>query len=816
MTAIWMRARGELRSSWRSLVALSLILAVAGGVVVFAVAGARRTDTAYTRMVGWANPPDLVSAGGFGYSRVDLSKAAKLPQVAASALVHQVGFYPTTPSGTLVPVGDGAGQAVATSRDLAVLGRSKLLEGRHANPNRPDEIEVGWTSNSFFPAHPVHPGTRVVFHFWKPGVNFLQYYHGETPEPFARVPKGAFGFSVPMLVVGITVMPQDIPEAPFGDLTFTPAFWQKYGARTFSSDGLAVQLRHGQADASSFHDAVTALSQGGHPQLSTISQALPIVQHFLHPQALALWLFAALAALAAALVFGQALARTTFIESRDYPTLRSLGMSPGQLFGVGMIRAAAVGVAGAFVAVLLAVLLSPFMPIGKAQLAEPHPGFSFDWKVLAVGWLALVIGALVLGTIPALRSARAAARAAADRERIHPSVAAATAARAGMPPTVVTGVRMALDPGRGRAATPVVSALIAAVFAIAALTTAFGFASGFQRLLTQPRLAGWNWDLGAGIPFTGDLRSKLVAPLESSPVVAGLSEANDSASVTLQSGSGDNTATGALAVQPVVGTVVPTMLSGRWPRTPSEIALGESTTRALHAHVGQSVRLYVGKRSATMAIVGTAAFINATGTSTGPGDGAGLTLDGLRRVTSNVPVNLFFIDVKRGVSITQARTSLGPILRRAGVSFLTTNEGVSTGDVKPVRTLPLFLAGLLALAAAATLGHSLLTSIRRRRRDLAILKTIGFDRRQVRASVAWQATTMSVVALLFGILVGIAAGRWAWTLYANQIGVKPEPTVWFGAILLTLLATIVIANALAAIPGRIAARTQPAVVLRAE
>ena len=675
---------------------------------------------------------------------------------------------------------------------------------------------MGWTSNSFFPAHPVHPGTRLVFHFWKPGVNFLQYYQGETPEPLGRIPKSAFGFSVPMRVVGITVTPQDIPEAPYGDLMFTPAFWQKYGARTFSMDELAAQLRHGQADASSFHDAVTALSQGGHPQLSTISQSLPIVRRFLHPQALALWLFAALAVLAAALVFGQALARTTFVESREYPTLRSLGMSPGQLFGVGMIRAAAVGLAGGFVAVLLAVLLSPFMPIGKAELAEPHPGFSFDWMVLAVGWLALVFGALLLGTIPALRSARAAARVAVDRERTRPSAAAATAARAGMPPTVVTGVRMALEPGRGRAATPVVSALVAAAFAIAALTTAFGFASGFQRLLTQPRLAGWNWDLAAGIPFTGDLRGKLAGPLESSPVVAGFSEGNDSASVTLRIGSGDSTATGALAVQPVVGSVVPTMLSGRWPRTASEIALGESTIRTLHGRLGQSVRLYVGKRSAAMRIVGTAAFINATGTSTGPGDGAGVTLDGLRRLTSNVPVNLFFIDVKPGVSLSQARTSLAPTLRRAGVSFLTTNEGVSTGDVQPVRDLPLALAGLLALAAAATLGHSLLTSIRRRRRDLAILKTIGFDRRQVRASVAWQATTMSGVALLFGVLVGIAAGRWAWTLYANQIGVKPEPVVSVGAVLATLLVTVVVANLLAAIPARIAARTQPAVALRAE
>jgi putative ABC transport system permease protein len=817
MRAIWMRARRELSTGWRSVVALVLILGVAGSVVLFAVAGARRTDTAYRRMIAWSNAPDdLVSAGGFGYSQVDLSKAAKLPEVASSALVHQVGFYPATPSGSLVPVGDGAGAAVANTRDLAVLGRSKLLEGRHADPSRPDEVEVGYASQSFTP---VTPGTKLIFHFWKPGVNFLQYYHGEGPEPFDRIPASAFAFSLPVTVTGITATPTDLTEAPYGDVMFTPAFWRAYGARTFASPTLAVHLRQGQADQRAFQRDVTALSEGGNPQLSTITQAYPEVERFLHPQALALWLFGALAALAAALVFGQALARKTFLESNENPTLRSLGMTPRQLFGVGMVRAAVVGASGGAIAVVLAVVLSPLMPYGKSKIAEPHNGLSADWTTLALGFLLVLVGALLLGTIPALRAARARSNVlgVADAgSRARPSTAGAAAARAGLPPTVVTGVRMALEPGRGRTATPVRAALIAAMFAIAALTAAFGFAAGFQHLFDTPRIAGWNWDLAAGIPFTGDLRDKVVPPLLADHAVGGLSEANDSAQVDLRSENGSHTTTGVLAVQSLRGSVLPTVVSGRWPRSADEIALGESTMRALHSRLGDQVEFSDGQRRTAMRIVGTAAFINATGTSTSPGDGAGVTLDGLRRVTSHVPVNIFFIDARPGLALGQAKASIGPILNRAGISFLSPATAESIGDIQPVRKLPLALAGLLALAAAATLGHSLLTSIRRRRRDLAILKTLGFDRGQVRRTVAWQATTMSAVALVFGVLIGFAAGRWVWTLYANQLGVKPEPSVWLGAILLTLLATIVIANALAAIPGRIAARTQAAVVLRAE
>jgi putative ABC transport system permease protein len=817
MRAVWMCARAEVRTRWRSLVALSLILGIAGGVVLFSAAGARRTDSAYTRFVEWSNTPDvLVSSGGFGFGHVDLGRAAALPEVAESAIVQQLTFYPTTPSDRLVPVGDGGGMAVANLHDLQLLGRTKLLQGRHADPSRANEVEVGFGSQSIFP---VTPGTRLVFHFWRPGVNFLQYYKGELPEPFDRVPKSAFAFSLPVKVVGVTVSPTDLPSAPFGDLLFTPAFWKRYGGRVSSSTSLAVRLHDGEGVDRSFQRDVTALTQGGNPQLSTVAQVFPEVRQFLHPQAVALWMFAALAALAAVLVFGQALSRQTFLESNENPRLRSLGMTPRQLFTVAMVRAAIVGVVGATLAMALAVALSPIMPLGKSRIAEPHIGVSADWFALGLGWLALVAGAMLVGTIPALRAARARGDTLGLTEvgtRSRPSAVVSAAARAGLSPPAVAGVRMAVEPGRGSTATPVRSALVGAAFAIAALSAAFGFAAGFQHVFDTPRLSGWNWDLAAGVPFTGDLSQRVEPPLLASPAVAGLAAVNDSDEIDLRGAGGLHTTTGALATQRVRGDVAPTILSGTWPRSSDEVALGESTLRALHAKVGDRIEVGAGKRTASMRIVGTAAFVNATGTSTGPGDGVGLTVSGLERVVPQVPLNVFFIDLASGTTLAQGRAELAPILQRAGVSFLTANQAESIGDLQPVRGLPLALAGLLALAAAALLGHALFTSIRRRRRDLAILKTLGFVRRQVSATVAWQATTMSLVALVAGLLVGVAAGRWAWSLYANQLGVKAEPTVWLAAVLLIIPVTILVANALAAIPGRIAARTEPAVVLRSE
>jgi ABC-type lipoprotein release transport system permease subunit len=112
-------------------------------------------------------------------------------------------------------------------------------------------------------------------------------------------------------------------------------------------------------------------------------------------------------------------------------------------------------------------------------------------------------------------------------------------------------------------------------------------------------------------------------------------------------------------------------------------------------------------------------------------------------------------------------------------------------------------------------AHTLVTSVRRRRHDLAILKVVGFVRGQVRATVAWQATAIALAGLIVGLPLGAAAGRWAWLAFAGQFGIRPVP-VLSPLVLLAVPAVLLLANAAAALPGRAAARTRPAVTLRAE
>ena len=126
------------------------------------------------------------------------------------------------------------------------------------------------------------------------------------------------------------------------------------------------------------------------------------------------------------------------------------------------------------------------------------------------------------------------------------------------------------------------------------------------------------------------------------------------------------------------------------------------------------------------------------------------------------------------------------------------------------------MAAALSLVAVAALVHLLVTSVRERRRELALLRALGFSRRQLYASVSWQATIIALAALIIGSPLGVAFGRAVWRWFADGLGAAapPEtPWLWIGV---AVVATVVLANVVAAVPGRSAARTRPAIVLRDE
>jgi ABC-type lipoprotein release transport system permease subunit len=82
--------------------------------------------------------------------------------------------------------------------------------------------------------------------------------------------------------------------------------------------------------------------------------------------------------------------------------------------------------------------------------------------------------------------------------------------------------------------------------------------------------------------------------------------------------------------------------------------------------------------------------------------------------------------------------------------------------------------------------------------------------------VAWQASVNGLVGVVVGVPLGILLGRWLWTLFARYIDAVPEPTVPVTSIIIVALVTMALANVVAALPGRSAAHTSTAQVLRGE
>jgi hypothetical protein len=187
------------------------------------------------------------------------------------------------------------------------------------------------------------------------------------------------------------------------------------------------------------------------------------------------------------------------------------------------------------------------------------------------------------------------------------------------------------------------------------------------------------------------------------------------------------------------------------------------------------------------------------------------------------------VRLRGGVTPAAGLSSIQRIARTAnGVLNADPNGGGTSFIVLPVQrpaeivnyqstgATPAILASGLAAGAVVALGLTLAASVRRRKRDLALLKTLGFTQRQLAASVVWQASVVASIGVVVGIPIGIALGRWLWTLFARAIYAVPLPSVPIVEIVVVALGALVLANLAAAIPGRIASRTPTALVLRAE
>jgi hypothetical protein len=274
-----------------------------------------------------------------------------------------------------------------------------------------------------------------------------------------------------------------------------------------------------------------------------------------------------------------------------------------------------------------------------------------------------------------------------------------------------------------------------------------------------------------------------------------------------------------------------TTVNGRSPDSDHEIALGATTMRAVHAHVGSTVAVSAptpggGTLTSPYRVVGTTVFPPDFGAG-GLGTGAIFTLGGFldaqcppgpRQATCGREAyegggGIYLLQFGKGA---EGRAALGKVAKEyaASISYPVTPANlVNFGEAV---NFPLIFGLVLIVFGITTLVHVLVVSVTRRRREAGLLRALGFVRRQLAYSVWWQTVTIAIVGLVIGVPAGIALGRTIWQAFAGSLGVLPDAVVvtWF--IVAVAAGTLVVASALAIGPAVIAARSRPSSLLRSE
>jgi hypothetical protein len=409
--------------------------------------------------------------------------------------------------------------------------------------------------------------------------------------------------------------------------------------------------------------------------------------------------------------------------------------------------------------------------------------------------LVLAVAVLVSWQVAVRHDAQPAART-------RPSVATRLANGVAGGPAVVTGVRMALERGTGRSVLPVRSALIAALVAVGGLAATLTFNASLDRVTSTSSRYGAPWDIQ---PDALDYSRAEIAKLADAKDVGIVERAN----VVFADGAG----AAAYAMVVKKGEPELTMAAGRAPLTTTEIAVGADHLARLHQHIGGTVQLRTHRGVRRLRIVGQA-VVPAVDQDPIAG-GVVVTPELLEQVaqsdTSMSGAVRWRDDVDPAAAVAQFKRDFPGVYSAYAVPR-PSGEIVNIGRVG---SLPGAFAAFLAVVGVAGLLHALMTATNRRRRDLAVLRAMGFVRRQLGGIVAWQSMTIAVVGLVAGVPLGIAVGRWVWVLVAHGIGVGTDPLV--PVVIVALVPAVLIAANLVAVPlGVRAARTPPAVVLRTE
>jgi predicted lysophospholipase L1 biosynthesis ABC-type transport system permease subunit len=340
--------------------------------------------------------------------------------------------------------------------------------------------------------------------------------------------------------------------------------------------------------------------------------------------------------------------------------------------------------------------------------------------------------------------------------------------------------------------------MAAVAAATAGVIAVMAFSASLDHLVHTPALYGWTFDaVGVGTEHADAVRAERG--------VAGVAQVRAQLSLVV---AGDPVY--GYAIRPIEGDIAPPIVRGREPRARDEVALGADTMSRAGVRIGDRVLVGGQDGRRRMRVVGQAVFL--TDQDAYPlADGALVSFDAAEELGSPDSFDTLAIKFEPG-----DRDAAEQRLAKLGDDLSEPRPPSEIEKLQQVSRLPEVLAGFMVLLGVVAIGHAMIVSVRRNRRDLGVLRALGFRGRDVGMAVTWQAIALAVAGVVVGVPAGVFVGRYVWRAIADGIGVRPVATLPLVVVAIVVPAAVLVAVLAALVPARRAARMPPTELLRSE
>jgi ABC-type lipoprotein release transport system permease subunit len=789
------------RTTRAGLALLIAVLALSAGVAMSAIAGARRSDSAYGRFLVWSKAYDISVSGCLDVAQstattreecndhqaeAAMDRVRKLPFVEDSVQFDFIAMSPQLPDGSR-PSFLAFSPAIDTEgRIFRDMNRAKMLSGRLPNPSAVDEAAIGMVS--------------------------AERFHLEVGDVLRGLAfEKGMGDIGPLRIVGIYAAPGELPSATGAggsSLLLTRAFGRAHQDLVHTKDGgLALRLRHGTS-----RDDVDAALRAIGFDINDAANVTSGIERTIRVETIALLLLGTIVAGVGLIVVAQMLRRQTTADAGVEGTFWALGCDRSDALRLALLRGLVVGATGAALAVVVAVAMSPLFPVGIGRVADPEVGVHADVEVLAIGAALTLLLAVFIALLAAAHSTWA------DRRRAEPGPNPPWPLPARRP-SILVGLYFA-RPTRSRTSTAWASLLSLVAVVVIVTSTAVTLAS-FDHLVRRRDLAGATWSAAFLPQEAPDGSVDIAGQVAAAGAVPGVEAATTGTWAT----TGQGIAPGLYVNGKLIGTQIfddespiqPAIERGRAPERAGEIALGRKTLASLGLRVGDAVKLSMdpSQPSQTGRIVGETVLVSPWFFDFAPGIGAATVRSTFTALgASTEPVfELLLVRYAPGADSLRTFDAVQQTLHTAGFEA---TDRLSVSGLSRIRLVPtLLLIGLLVLVAAA-IAHVLLVSVTGHRRDVAVLRALGFTRPQSWISVTVHAGVIALFACAIGIPLGVLFGREAWERIAANLYVVPRPMAPLTLLALIGLVLVAVAVIASLVPSARAVRLKPAAVLRAD